>query len=346
MMLKPLFLLLALSNAQQIYIDTDPIKQRPQCGAATSVPSYDGATPTYAFSEFAYTQSSTRRTAFSVPAPTTTTTFAPPYASLCSLLPSLSTTTWGNWNPNDTKATDTADPYGNYAWSSQWERAQLPNFTFTGIYSTTVSPTPIPTSELTLPPTDPFGPTDCYNFPEDFVLGVAGAAAQVEGAAAMEGKGPSWADRMIGPEFVLEMFGQEPWERSHGYTAIENYFLYKQDIERLAAMGMRYYSFSISWVRILPFTLPGTPVNKEGLKHYDDLINFVLEKGMKPIVTLTHIDSPLIFYPNVSTDYIGRNPEYGFLDYRLQDPRFEDAWVNYGKIVMSHFADRVPIWVT
>jgi hypothetical protein len=151
-------------------------------------------------------------------------------ASLCSLLPLVSTTTWGSWNPNDTKATDAADPYGMAAWSSQWERAQLPNFTFTGIYSTTVSPTPVPTSELILPPADPFGPTDCYNFPEDFVLGVAGAAAQVEGAAATEGKGPSWADRFIGPEFVLEMFGQEPWERDHGYSSIENYYLYKQDI--------------------------------------------------------------------------------------------------------------------
>jgi hypothetical protein len=187
-MLNTLFLLLAVSNAQQIYVDTGPIKERPRCGVTKSVPSYDGATPTYGFSEFAYTQSSTRRTAISVPAPTPTTTFAPPYASLCSLLPSLSTMTWGSWNPNDTKATDTADPYGRAAWSSQWERAQLPNFTFTGIYSTTVSQTPVPTSELILPPTDPFGPTDCYNFPDYFILGVAGAAAQVEGAAAMEGK--------------------------------------------------------------------------------------------------------------------------------------------------------------
>jgi beta-glucosidase/6-phospho-beta-glucosidase/beta-galactosidase len=142
------------------------------------------------------------------------------------------------------------------------------------------------------------------------------------------------------------MFGQEHWERDHGYSSIENYNLYKQDIERLAVIGMPYYSFSIPWQRILSFTLPGTPVNQQGLQHYDDLINFILEKGMKPIVTLIHIDSPLIFYPNVSAEYIGRDPECGFLDYRLQDPRFEYAWVNYGKIVMSHFADRVPIWVT
>jgi beta-glucosidase/6-phospho-beta-glucosidase/beta-galactosidase len=29
-----------------------------------------------------------------------------------------------------------------------------------------------------------------------------------------------------------------------------------------------------------------------------------------------------------------------------EESKFEDAFVNYGKIVLSHFADRVPIWVT
>jgi hypothetical protein len=52
------------------------------------------------------------------------------------------------------------------------------------MYSTTVSPTPVPTSELVLPPSDPFVPQDCYTFPEDFVMGVAGSAIQIEGATA------------------------------------------------------------------------------------------------------------------------------------------------------------------
>jgi len=64
----------------------------------------------------------------------------------------------------------------------------LKNFTFTGVYSTTVSPTPVPTSELVLPPQNYFGPTDCYDFPSDFVFGVAGSAGQIEGAAAREGR--------------------------------------------------------------------------------------------------------------------------------------------------------------
>ena len=326
---------------QQIYLDTNLGPNESRCSVQ---PNYTA--PAYSFSTFAYTQNATRRTATSVARPTSTTTYAPPYEELSTLLPPIVTTTWGRWDPADIKATDTADLYGQAAWSALWERANLTNFTSRGIYSNTVSPTPIPTSELILPPQDPFVPTDCYTFPEDFVMGVAGSAIQIEGATADEGRGPSFGDKFVGPEFVLEMTGQSAEDRSPSYVTNENYYLYKQDIERLAAIGVSYYSFSIAWTRILPFTLPNTPINKLGLQHYDDLINFVLEKGMKPIVTLTHIDSPLAFYSNTSTSYVSRRNEYGFLDYGMQNDMFEDAWVNYGKIVMSHFADRVPIWVT
>ncbi|GAB7330276.1 hypothetical protein MBLNU13_g01924t1 [Cladosporium sp. NU13] len=140
-----------------------------------------------------------------------------------------------------------------------------------------------PASELVLPPSDPFVPQDCYTFPEDFVMGVAGSTIQIEGATADQGREPSFGDKFVGPKFVLEMTGQNPESRDHSYITNENY-LYKQDITRLAAMGVPYYSFSIAWTRILPFVSPGTPLNAEGLQHCDDLINFILEKGMKPIV--------------------------------------------------------------
>ncbi|KAF3909291.1 Lactase [Dactylellina cionopaga] len=248
-------------------------------------------------------------------------------------MPSLTSTTWGNWSPNDTAATDTADPYGQAAWSSLWEWASPTNFTTTGIYSTTVSPTPLPSSELIFPPKDYFGPTDCYNFPSDFIFGVAGSAAQIEGAIAMEGKGPNLMD-------VLARPGQ-----ANNYITNENYFLYKQDIERLASLGVKYYSFSVAWSRILPFALPGTPVNKAGIDHYDDLINFVLSKGMIPTVTMLHFDSPLQFFAaNVSAKW--NDVLIGYTNGGYQNSTFEDAFVHYGKILLTHYSDRVPIWFT
>jgi len=129
-------------------------------------------------------------------------------------------------------------------------------------------------------------------------------------------------------------------------VANENYYLYKQDIERLAAMGVEYYSFSISWTRILPFALPGTPVNRAALDHYSDLIDFVLAKGMKPIVTLIHFDTPIQFFGPNPIAATGQRATVGFANGGYQNETFVDAFVHYGKILMTHFGDRVPIWVT
>lgn len=195
-----------------------------------------------------------------------------------------------------------------------------------------MSPTPVPTSQLVLPPRDYFGPTDCYDFPEGFTFGVAGSAAQIEGAIALEGRGPSVIEKIV------------PDTDPTDYVTNENYYLYKQDIQRLAAMGVKYYSFSIAWSRILPFTVPGSPINEQGIKHYNDVIDYVLEVGMVPIVTMLHFDTPLYFLDGV--DPTTTVPDIGYDNGGYYHPEFIESFVNYGKILYTHFADRVPIWVT
>lgn len=49
-------------------------------------------------------------------------------------------------------------------------------------------------------------------------------------------------------------------DRPKDYAANENWYLHKQAIERITP-GVKYYSFSIPWTRVLPFVLDGTPVN-------------------------------------------------------------------------------------
>lgn len=324
------FFLASLAIAQQVYIPEEGPTERPQCKHKRHHP----AEPTYSFTPFSYTLTETVRTATSRPAPTTTTTYAAPSDSLITLLPSLSYTTWGKWDPNATEtATDTDNPYGNAAWTALWEYANPPNFTETGIFTTTVSPTPVPSEELVLPPRDYFGPTDCYDFPEGFAFGVSSSASQIEGATAEEGKSPSLMDILIQDD------------RPKDYVTNEHYYYYKQDIERVAAMGAKHFSFSIAWTRILPFALPGTPVNQQGIDHYNDVINFILEKGMTPEVTLLHFDTPLQYYGNNQSTALDP-PIIGYTNGGYQNETFVDGFVNYAKIVMSHFADRVPVWYT
>ncbi|KFY10959.1 hypothetical protein V491_07403 [Pseudogymnoascus sp. VKM F-3775] len=315
---------------QQVYISVDGPSDRPNCKSCNYT-----TTPTYHFTQFSFTQTETYRTATSRPAASTTASYAPHFSELSTLVPDLSTTTWGNWDPNATaQATDSANPYGNAAWTALWQAANVSNFTEVPLYTTTVSPTALPTSELILPPADYFGPTDCYTFPEDFVFGVAGSASQIEGAVAMEGKSPSLMEVLPGAQ-----------GKSKDYVTNENYYLYKQDIERLASMGVKYYSFSIAWTRILPFALPGTPVNQEGLDHYSDLIDFILEKGMIPTVTMFHFDTPLHFFAG-NYSQTADDALIGYVNGGYQNETFTDAFVNYGKILLTHYADRVPIWFT
>lgn len=132
---------------------------------------------------------------------------------------------------------------------------------------------------------------------------------------------------------------------SNDHVTNENYYLYKQDIERLASMGVTYYSFSIPWTRILPFALPGTPVNQKGIDHYNDLIDFVYEKGMIPTVTMFHFDTPLQFFGG-NNSQAAQRPLIGYVNGGYQNETFEDAFVNYGKILLTHFGDRIPVWFT
>ncbi|KAG8625050.1 hypothetical protein KVT40_006801 [Elsinoe batatas] len=313
----PLLTLIFTVGAQQIYIPVQGPSARPQCSKHNF---YAAAIPSYTFRDFSFTNRETVRTATSAPAPTTMPHYAPPYESLSTLIPAQTTTQWGNWDPNaTTTASGTGNPYGNASWTALWTNVPLPGYS-KGIYSTTVFPPPIPSEQLVLPPPEYFQPQDCYTFPAGFELGVAASAVQIEGPIAEEGRSPAQLD-------VLNFLSNS----SSNSVANENYYLYKQDIERIAAMGVKYFRFSVPWSRILPFALPGTPINAQGLAHYDDLINFVIEKGMQPAIVLHHNDSPFQFFNNATDITIAPGT---------------DAFVNYGKIIMTHFADRVPIWWT
>lgn len=99
--------------------------------------------------------------------------------------------------------------------------------------TTTVEATPVPSSSLIPPPflapySFPPGQqvpevvaNSSWSFPKNFMLGVAGAAFQVEGAAKDDGRGPSVWDKLV---------------RVPGYTVANHtgditdnhYYLYKQ----------------------------------------------------------------------------------------------------------------------
>lgn len=120
-------------------------------------------------------------------------------------------------------------------------------------------------------------------FPQGFQWGVATSAAQIEGAATVDGRGLS----------VWDCFAAKPGRiAGDGVPAIacDHYHRMEEDIGLMKDLGLRAYRFSLSWSRIQP---DGEGmVNQKGLDFYSRLIDALLEAGIEPWVTLYHWDLP------------------------------------------------------
>lgn len=122
-----------------------------------------------------------------------------------------------------------------------------------------------------------------HDFGRDFVWGVSTAAYQIEGAHDVHDKGASIWDEFVSKKGTIS-------EGDHGRMACDFYHRYKEDILLMKAMNIKHFRFSLSWTRILP---DGTgKVSEQGIDFYDRVINFCLECGITPWITLYHWDLP------------------------------------------------------
>ncbi|CAG7905301.1 unnamed protein product [Brassica rapa] len=163
------------------------------------------------------------------------------------------------------------------------------------------------------------------DFPEDFIFGSATSAYQCEGAAHEDGRGPNYSMN----NFVF--FSEKILDGSNGSIADNSYNLYKEDVNLLHQIGFHAYRFSISWSRILPRGDLKGGINQAGIDYYNNLINQLLSKGMKPFVTIFHWDLPEAL----------EHAYGGFLGAEIVND-FRD----YAELCFQKFGDRVKHWVT
>jgi beta-glucosidase len=158
-------------------------------------------------------------------------------------------------------------------------------------------------------------------FPDEFVWGAATAAYQIEGAASVDGKGPS----------VWDTFSHAPGNVRGGDTgdiACDSYHRYREDVALMASLGLNAYRFSISWPRVQPGGRG--PANSKGLDYYRALLDELAEHGIAPTVTLYHWDLP----QELQDD--------GGWAVRDTAERFAE----YAAICGEAFGDRVTRWIT
>ena len=110
---------------------------------------------------------------------------------------------------------------------------------------------------------------------KDFFWGGSSSSFQSEGAWNEDGKGLSVYDEK--PIYQ----GASDWK-----NGVDFYHRYQEDIDLLAQMGMNMYRLQISWSRIFP---QGTgEINAKGLDFYDHVVDYLLEKGIIPMICLYH----------------------------------------------------------
>ena len=112
--------------------------------------------------------------------------------------------------------------------------------------------------------------------PENFLIGAATAAHQVEGNNIHS---DLWAmEHMKHTSFI------EP-----SLDAVDHYNRYEKDIKLRADAGLNAYRFSIEWARIEP---EEGHFDSEAVDHYKAVIACCKKYGIEPFVTLHHFSSP------------------------------------------------------
>ena len=154
-------------------------------------------------------------------------------------------------------------------------------------------------------------------FSKDFLWGAASAAAQIEGAWNEDGKCPS----------IWDVAGDHIQDGQDCHTACDHYHRYKEDVALMKELGLKSYRFSVSWCRIMP---EKGVVNPKGIEFYQNLISELEAAGIEPLVTLYHWDLPLWVHE-----------EGGW-----PSPKIIDYYLEYVKVVVEAFSDRVRYWMT
>jgi beta-glucosidase len=160
-----------------------------------------------------------------------------------------------------------------------------------------------------------------YQFPEDFCFGTATASYQIEGGVHEGGRGVS----------VWDTFSHTPGMTLNGDTgdiADDSYHRYQDDIDLLTDLGVDAYRFSIAMPRIMPENT--SHINEEGVDYYSRLVDGLLERGIKPVATLYHWDTPQ--YLEDGGGLLNRDTAQALADYTYA--------------IVGRLGDRVKFWST
>ncbi|XP_038152482.1 beta-klotho [Cyprinodon tularosa] len=157
-------------------------------------------------------------------------------------------------------------------------------------------------------------------FPQDFLWGSGTSAFQTEGAWNQDGKGVS----------IWDYFTHSS-DSETADVASDSYNYWEEDVAALGYLGVRSYSFSLSWPRLFPDGNAAGEPNAAAVDHYSRLMERLLEKKVEPIVTLYHWDLPQVF-----------QDQYG----GWKNDTLVEHFKEYAEFCFKTFGKHVKYWLT
>lgn len=151
------------------------------------------------------------------------------------------------------------------------------------------------------------------NFPRDFLFGAATAATQVEGGD----KGNIWY-----------AWAQKEGRIKNGGSPLrgtDHWTRWREDFDLMMGMGLTTYRFGLEWSRIEP--QPGV-FDGEAIAQYREMLEYLIERNIKPLVTLFHFSLPRWF-------------KGGF-----EQPESAAIFERYVRYAADKLGDLVEDWIT
>ncbi|QGF22634.1 glycoside hydrolase family 1 protein [Raineyella fluvialis] len=184
------------------------------------------------------------------------------------------------------------------------------------------------------------------SFPDAFLWGGAIAANQCEGAWDVDGRGPSVADvAMYRPALsnteyaahhavtlagIAEAMATSDTTYYPKRRGIDFYHRWPADLDLFAELGFTVLRVSIAWSRLYPTGFEREP-NPAGVRFYRHLFEGMRDRGIKPLVTLSHYEMPL----ELATRLNG-----------WADRQVIELFVRFAKTCFSEYGDLVELWLS
>ena len=173
-----------------------------------------------------------------------------------------------------------------------------------------------------------------FTFPEDFLWGGATAANQFEGGYDADGKGLSVPDVIMGGDVKTPRYITPAGVREGAYypshEAIDFYHHWKSDIDLFAEMGFKCFRLSTQWSRFYPNGDDAEPL-QAGIDFYKNVFAYCREKGIEPLVTISHYEFPLAL-----------SHKYGGWD----NPEIIDLYLRFCELLFTEYKGLVNYWLT